>query len=287
MPTIPTENYLPQMAVITKIVVENSQIKTFDLAFVDPAKNAAFTYQPGQFMMVSVPHRGEAPISFSSTPTRPGTLSLSVRLAGSLTRTLHEMREGERVGLRGPYGRPFPMELLAGRNLLFVAGGIGLAPLRSVINYCLDKAESYGNLAILYGSRLPSDIAFHEEIQKWQGNRHVSCLLTVDEAERGWEGPVGLVTALLDCARVDPAQSSALICGPPRMIDSTLAELHARGFADQEIYTTMERHMKCGIGICRHCHLEGKLVCVDGPVFTRAQLLKIEEKRGQSGKIPS
>ena len=270
------ENYLPQSAIIAKIIEENSQIKTFEIVFSNRAVHKEFSYLPGQFMMVSVPHCGEAPISFSSSPTRPGGLSLSVRRAGQLTTALHTMKEGDHIGLRGPYGTPFNMEPLKGRDLLFVAGGIGLAPLRSVINYCLDNRQDYGRITILYGSRLPSDIAFRKDIEQWQHDSSITCLLTVDATEPGWEGPVGLVTALLDKIDINPAQSSGIVCGPPMMIGATLKELSNRGFADNNLITTMERHMKCGVGICRHCHMDGKLVCTDGPVFTLSQLREMD-----------
>ncbi|MDH4321969.1 MAG: FAD/NAD(P)-binding protein [Desulfobulbaceae bacterium] len=276
MQTIAPENYLPQSAVINKVIVENSQIKTFELAFTHPPTQQAFQYRPGQFMMVSVPHCGEAPISFSSSPTRPGAISLSVRKAGQLTSTMHALQAGDRVGLRGPYGTPFDMASFRGRDLLFVAGGIGLAPLRSVITSCLDNRADYGRIFILYGSRLPSDIAFHADISEWRQDAAITCLLTVDRAEPGWDGPVGLVTALLDQVEIDPARCTGIVCGPPMMIGATLNELSRRGLADDHLITTMERHMKCGVGICRHCHLDGKLVCTDGPVFTRAQLKKME-----------
>ncbi len=272
---IRTEDYLPRPAVIREIIAENSQIKTFVLALADQQANQAFTYKPGQFMMVSLPHRGEAPISFSSTPTRPGTFQLSVRRAGALTTAMHQLRAGDQIGLRGPYGRPFVMEDLQGRDLLFVAGGIGLAPLRSVINGCLDT-PGHGQLTILYGSRVPSDIAFRGDIDIWQQHPAVACHLTVDAAELGWDGPVGLVTGLLDQVASNPASSIALVCGPPVMITAVLTALGNMGFADEDILTTMERHMKCGIGVCRHCHLDSKLVCVDGPVFSQAQLKKLQ-----------
>lgn len=274
MSPIRTEDYLPRPAVVQEIIVENSQIKTFVLALADQQANQAFTYRPGQFMMVSLPHCGEAPISFSSTPTRPGTIALSVRRAGTLTTAMHALRAGDQVGLRGPYGRPFVMEELQGRDLLFVAGGIGLAPLRSVINGCLDT-PGHGKITILYGSRVPSDIAFRSDIDTWQHHPDVDCLLTVDAAEPGWDGAVGLVTTLLGQASVVPATTIALVCGPPVMIGAVLNALGDMGFTDDNILTTMERHMKCGIGVCRHCHLDSKLVCVDGPVFSRAQLKKL------------
>jgi len=276
MQVIPTEDYLPRTARIDKVIAENSQIKTFALSFTDRARQESFRYLPGQFMMVSIPHCGEAPISFSSTPTRPGAIHLSVRRAGKLTTAMHELKEGDLVGLRGPYGRPFDLEFFQGRDLLFVAGGIGLAPLKSVIDYCLDQGPNYGKITILYGSRVPSDIAFGQPIKEWRETAEVNCLLTVDAAEPGWEGEVGLVTSLLDKIEINPATQTAVVCGPPMMIGATLTELSRRGFSDEHLITTMERHMKCGVGICRHCHMDGKLVCVDGPVFNRAQLLQMD-----------
>lgn len=263
--------YLPKPAIIREVIAENAQIKTFVTVFRDERFNRSFTYEPGQFMMVSLPNYGEAPISISSTPTRPGTVELSVRNAGSLTSAMHQLKTGDYLGLRGPYGRPFPPDII-GRDLLFVAGGIGLAPLRSVINYCLDQGGSNGKKIIIYGSRSPSDIAFKDDIDVWQQRSGVTCLLTVDRAEEGWNGPVGVVTELLKNLDVDAQNSVALVCGPPIMIPFVLKRLRSMGFAEQDIWTTMERYMKCGVGLCGHCHMDDKLVCVDGPVFNGAEL---------------
>jgi NAD(P)H-flavin reductase len=276
MKTVQLEDYLPRPARVVEVRRENEQIKSFGLRFVDPEGNAAFAYQPGQFVMVSLPHCGEAPISLSSSPARPGMIRLSVRKAGRLTAAMHELREGAVIGLRGPYGRPFPMAELGRRDLLFVAGGIGLAPLASVISTCLADPQYQGSLTLLYGSRTPGDMAFQDDIKAWQAHPAMRCLLTVDQAETGWQGHVGLVTSLLDQAELAPATQSAVLCGPPLMIRAVMADLTARGFADQDIITTLERHMKCGVGVCRHCHLDGKLVCVDGPVFSLAQLRKMQ-----------
>lgn len=279
--TIITDIYLPRQARVEKLEVENSQITTFVLSFSDPQLNNTFRYEPGQFMMVSMPHCGEAPISISSTPTRPGTIHLSVRRAGKLTAAMHGLQVGDTIGLRGPYGKPFPMEQLEDRDLLFVAGGIGLAPLKGVLNGCLDQREHFGKLTVLYGSRTPSDIAFQADLALWQ-QQGVDCRLTVDMAEKGWNGEVGLVTSLMDDLNPDLGRSTALICGPPLMFRAVLGRLAAMGFNDEQVFTTMERHMKCGVGICRHCHLDGKLACVDGPVFSLAELrhLKIMELAG-------
>ncbi len=275
MHTVAADLYLPRQARIDGIVRENSQIKTFVLSFVDEEFNSAFRYQCGQFLMVSVPHCGEAPISFSSSPTRPGSIELSVRRAGRLTSALHEMQVGDRLGLRGPYGRPFPLAGLVGRDLLFVAGGIGLAPLRSVVNACLDAREHYGGITVLYGSRAPSDIAFAADLADWAKSPRFACRLSVDSAAPGWRGAVGPVTGLLTETGVDPEKSVALVCGPPLMIRAVLGMLSEKGLPDDRILTTMERQMKCGVGLCRHCHMEGKLVCVDGPVFSLAELKRL------------
>lgn len=281
MPQTIPDIYLPRQARVEQILVENSQISTFVLAFSAPLFNDTFRYQPGQFMLVSMPHCGEAPISISSTPTRPGNIHLSVRKAGKLTQAMHGLRVGDTLGLRGPYGRPFPMQELAGRDLLFVAGGIGLAPLRAVINGCLDQRDSFGALTVLYGSRTPSDIAFQADLAQWR-KQGVDCRLTVDAAEPGWEGSVGLVTSLMDQLTPEVSRSTALLCGPPLMFRAVLGRLEGMGFGDEQVLTTMERHMKCGVGICRHCHMDGKLACVDGPVFSLAELrrLKIMELEG-------
>jgi NAD(P)H-flavin reductase len=271
-----TDNiYLPHQARIIRVVAENAQIKTFELAFTDSARNQAFSYRPGQFMMVSIPHHGEAPISIASTPTRPGSLELSVRQAGHLTTAMHAMAVGDLVGLRGPYGRPFPVEACLGRDLVFVAGGIGLAPLRSLINFALDNRRDFGAITLLYGSRSPQDIAFSEDIRVWRDEAGVECLLTVDLADPGWQGAVGLVTTLLDQIHPDSARATGICCGPSVMIRAVLAELVRLGFSDDQCLTTLERHMKCGVGVCRHCHLDSTLVCVDGPVFTLAQLRRM------------
>lgn len=277
MEIVQADLYLPRSAEIKRVIEENSQIKTFILSFCDSTFNKSFSYELGQFMMVSVPHCGEAPISFSSSPVQRGSLELSVRKAGKLTGAMHAMQEGDVVGLRGPYGRSFDLDYFAGKDLLFVAGGIGLAPLRSVINTCISAERAAASITILYGSRVPSDIAFGADLKKWQDTENVSCLLTVDQEEPGWDGHTGLVTTLLDQCSADPAKTVALLCGPPLMISAVIADLSQRGFQDENIITTMERHMKCGVGVCRHCHMAGKLVCKDGPVFNLAELKDLGE----------
>jgi NAD(P)H-flavin reductase len=268
--------YLPIPAEIIEIIEENSQIKTFSVRFVSGEYHRKFNYRPGQFMMVSIPHCGEAPISISSSPALADTFHLSVRRAGKLTEAMHGLKQGDVIGLRGPYGKSFTIDNLLTKDLLFVAGGIGLAPLRSVINTCLtDPAFSDHKMEILYGSRTPLDIAFKTDLDAWQKDSRVECRLTVDLAEEGWKGAVGLVTSLLAEVKIEPTTSAALVCGPPLMIRAVLAELSLMGFSDENIITTLERYMKCGVGICRHCHMDSQLVCKDGPVYSLSQLKKL------------
>jgi len=266
------ESFIPRQAVIREVIRENGQIRTFRLELLD--KTSRFTFSSGQFLMLSVPHLGEAAISISSSPTALPLIDLSIRRAGKLTTGVHAMKAGAQVGIRGPFGRPFPVHDFTGRSLLFVAGGIGLAPLKGVIDYCLFQQEldeePVRDMTLLYGSRTPDDIAFQGVIERWQ-QQGVDCRLTVDEADSRWQGQVGLVTDLLDSCTVTE-KATALICGPPIMIRFVIARLSAMGCADENIITTLERHMKCGMGICGHCHLDGKLVCVDGPVFSLNQL---------------
>ena len=265
--------YLPMQAIIRGIVRENDLVNTYHLSLVDELANHRFSFQPGQFMMVSMPHLGEAPISFSSSPEAEDGFSLTIRNSGSLTGAIHQLRTGDIIGVRGPYGHPFPMERLLQAGLIFIAGGIGLAPLRPVIELGLTPERS-SPLTLLYGSRTAEYFCFASDFQRWQ-SRGLDLHLTVDQATDDWNGPVGLVTELLDQVEVQP-DAMALICGPDIMIQAVIKALQARGLPDERIITTLERRMKCGVGICGHCYLEDKLVCLDGPVFSAAQLASLQ-----------
>ncbi|MDH3349086.1 MAG: FAD/NAD(P)-binding protein [Desulfobulbaceae bacterium] len=267
--------YLPQPAVIKEIIVENELVKTFVFDFEDVLAAYDFRYQPGQFMMISAPHCGEAPISFSSSPSRPGSFELTIRKTGKLTNAFHQLQAGDVIGVRGPYGKPFPMEELKGKDLLFVAGGIGLAPLRSAIIYALDHRNDYGTIQVLYGSKQPDEQCFNVDLQEWQ-DQGVDCLVTVDKGDENWSGRVGLVTKLLEEINLTSNKLTALVCGPGIMIRFVLERLQEMGLSDDQMITTLERHMKCGVGICNHCYLDGRLVCVDGPVFYKSELTELE-----------
>ena len=268
--------YLPRRAIIKNIIEQNELVKTFAIVFDDAIYNSKFTYLPGQFMMLSMPHCGEAPFSFSSSPSLSSSFSLSIRKAGKLTSAVFELQSGDMIGVRGPYGRPFPMEELDGQNLLFVAGGIGMAPLRSVIEFCVDNRQDYGEITVLYGCKAPSEFCFQNDLEGWAEKGLIKMKYTVDKACEEWNGCVGLVTGLLDEVRISGTNTKALVCGPGVMIRFVVERLLQSGLQGSDIITTLERHMKCGIGICGHCHFESKMICTDGPVFKVSQLPGLE-----------
>ncbi len=262
--------YLPEQAIIRNIIPENQLVNTYELGLLDELTNHRFTFQPGQFMMISLPHQGEAAISFSSSPESMEGFALTIRNSGRLTAAVHELRKGDIIGVRGPYGKPFPLDQLAGKNLLFIAGGIGLAPLRPVIEHCLAHAGDFGRITLLYGSKTPEEFCFSRDFPRWKTGG-IDCRLTADQACGDWKGEIGLVTCLLNGVTVEEGDM-ALVCGPGIMIRFVLRQLQAMGMPAENILTTLERHMKCGVGTCGHCHMEEKLVCQDGPVFTAAEL---------------
>ena len=268
--------YLPRRAIINNVVEQNEFVKTFHIVFEDEIYNTNFKYLSGQFMMLSMPHCGEAPFSFSSSPSRPSSFSLSIRKAGKLTSEVFNLKSGDMIGIRGPYGKPFPMEDLSGQNLLFVAGGIGMAPLRSVVEFCIDHRDDYGDITVLYGCKAPGEFCFRDELDGWAKEGLITVKYTVDEACEEWNGCVGMVTGLLNEIKLIGSRNKALVCGPGVMIRFVVERLLQLGLQDTDIITTLERHMKCGIGICGHCHYDSKIICTDGPVFNVSQLPNLE-----------
>ncbi len=261
--------YLPDQAVVREIIRENHLVNTYHLDLVDELAGHRFSYEPGQFMMISMPHLGEAPISFSSNPDAGNGFSLTIRNSGSLTGAVHKLQVGDIIGVRGPYGNPFPMDRLAGQNLIIVAGGIGLAPLRPIIEQALAQPDKFGQITLCYGSRTIDDFCFTRDFDRWR--QGIDLRLTVDQGTPQWDGRVGLVTELLGDLTMDE-RDMALVCGPGVMIRFVIGLLKERGIPADRIFTTLERRMKCGVGICGHCHSGGRLICVDGPVFTAAEM---------------
>lgn len=265
----------PKPAIIKDSFVETTDTKTFILSFTDPRDMESFRYKPGQFIEISVPGVGEAPISITSSPSRSGFIELSIKRVGQLTEQIHTLKPGALVGIRGPYGNGFPYKEVTGRNLLFVAGGIGLAPLRSLINYVFDNRKEYGSVKILYGARTPGDIVFTRELESWAGKPDTEVLYTVDKAESTWQGEVGMVTGLIPRIKLTPDNYSAFVCGPPVMIPFVIKDLLAIGFKEENLISTLENYMKCGIGKCGHCLLGGKYLCIEGPVFRYSEMKKL------------
>lgn len=271
--------YLPKMAILDRVVEEIAEVRTFYWHFEDPAHQAAFKrFRPGQFAQVSVFGVGEFPASLPPSPTEPD-LFFTVRKVGSVTAALHALRPGDRFGVRGPYGNGFPMEEYAGRNLVFVAGGIGLIPLRSCLNYALDHRDRYGKIQLFYGARGLSDLMYLGALREWELTRDFECHLTVDRAENSWTGHVGVVGALFrkSGVQVPVEQTTAFVCGPPVMFRFVIRDLLALGYQETDIVSTLERYMKCGVGKCGHCCIGLAYVCADGPVFTYDQIKRLGE----------
>ena len=269
--------YLPKIASIRKVKPETYDTATFTLQLDDPTERKAFQYRPGQFVELSVFGAGEAPFCISSSGHGRDTFDLSVRKVGCVTDALHEMGEGGQVGVRGPLGNSFPFEEVEGKHILFVGGGIGLFPLRPQIEDVYRERDRFASITVLYGARTPDDLVYRDELEEWQQQEGMTCLLTVDVGAEGWTGNVGVVGTLLQKVEIDVPNAVVFVCGPPIMIRFVVQDLSGMGFGEEAIITTLERHMRCGIGKCNHCMIGDKWVCKDGPVFTYRQMKAMME----------
>ncbi len=260
------DTLVPMVGIVTDIRQETPDVKTFRVNA--PEGGKLFEHLPGQCAMLCVPGVGEAMFSITSSPTNKEYQEFSIKKCGVLTDYLHELKVGDEIMVRGPYGNNFPVETeLKGKDLLFVAGGIGLAPLRSVINYVLDNRDNYGKVDILYAARSAGDLVQLKEINEvWMNAKDVKVHLTIDRPQEGWDGHVGFVPAYLKELELS-ADKTVLVCGPPIMIKFVLAALTEMGYSKEQAYTTLELRMKCGIGKCGRCNIGSKYVCKDGPVF--------------------
>ena len=261
------DNIIPMLGVVTEIRTDTPDIKTFRVEAVGGGK--CFEHMPGQCAMLSVPGVGEAMFSITSSPTLKEYQEFSIKKCGCVTEWLHHMEVGQQITIRGPYGRPFPVDTeLLGKDLLFIAGGVGLAPLHSVINYVLDNRSDYGKVDIVYGSRSKDDLLDLPEIQSvWADpSSKMNVHLTIDGEQEGWDGHVGFVPNFVKELNYTPDRT-VLVCGPPIMIKFVLEALTEMGFEKTQVYTTMELRMKCGVGKCGRCNIGDKYVCKDGPVF--------------------
>ena len=270
--------YIPHPAIVKSIQPESPDTKTYMIVFEDKTLAKSFNYKPGQFVQVSLLGVGEAPISIASCPDQKGFLELTIRAVGKLTQAMHQLEPGDRIYIRGPYGNSFPLEEVKEKDLYFIAGGIGLPPLRGVIKSAFDRRGDFGKIKILYGAKTPCELCFREELKAWNKISDTEVLFTVDEPDQTWEQNVGVVTTLWDKTDMTTLSGVAYVCGPPVMIRFVIEKLLKSGFKDENIYITLERYMKCGIGKCGHCNVGEKFVCTDGPVFTYGQLKRFPDK---------
>lgn len=270
--------YLPLPARIVRVERMTPGHHVFQLRLLDARASAAWSHRPGQFVELSVVGVGECPISICSSPTRHGVLELCVRNAGRVTDALHRLGTGDLVGVRGPYGNGFPVEEMAGQDLLIVAGGLGMAPLRSLLGYALDRRELFGRITLLYGARTPQDMLFREELRTLLDVEGVDVRLTVDrDPSGGWPHAVGLLPDLFPTVQVAPARTYAAVVGPPIVYRFVLGELLRLGFKKDRILMSLERRMKCGVGKCGHCTVGYKYTCLDGPIFTYWDVINLPE----------
>jgi NAD(P)H-flavin reductase len=250
---------------VTRRTRETPDTWTLELS---PEREGALPeFAPGQFAMLYVFGKGEVPISVSGDLTRPGPLVLTIRRFGPVTAALCTSGEGANVGVRGPFGSSWPLRQAEGRDVLLVAGGIGLAPLRSAVYHLSANRERFGNVVLLYGGRSPAELLYREELEHWRGRFDMQVDVTVDRAPGGWRGRVGVVPNLIPRAELDPGDAVAMVCGPEVMMRFTAAALMDRGLAADRIFLTLERNMRCAIGLCGHCQLQHLFICKDGPVF--------------------
>jgi sulfhydrogenase subunit gamma (sulfur reductase) len=277
-PVMAANPYQPLRAHIVRTQVLVPDTHLFTLRFASERMAADFRHRPGQFVMLSVPGAGEAPISISSSPTRPEVLELCVRRVGRVTAALHRLRPNDVVGLRGPYGNGFPVEVLERNDVLLIAGGLGMAPLRSLLWYTLDARGRFGAITLLYGARTPRDMLFRDELVSLADRPDLTCLLTVDrDPDGGWTHTIGLLPSLLDRIRTAPATTYAAVCGPPVVYRFVLERLLALGFSKDRILMSLERRMKCGVGKCGHCSIGYKYTCLHGPIFTYWDAINLPE----------
>lgn len=269
--------YLPKLAVITSVIDETPDTKTFKLRLEDETFAGSFAWEPGQFAEVTVFGEGEAPIGFASSPLEKSFFEITVVERGKVTGAMHRLKVGDQVGIRGPFGNCWPLEGVRGMDLLIVGGGCGLAPIRPAILQVLADRKNYGEFWLLYGARTPADLNFKADLDQWAKRDDLHFLVSVDAADDGWTGNVGVVTTLLDKIKPDPNKTIAFTCGPPIMIKFTIMALLRMGFPEGSIVTSLERYMKCGVGKCGHCCINHVYVCTEGPVFTYQELKSLPE----------
>ncbi len=267
--------YKPMPATVAEVIQETGNIKTLRVILDNAEDMESFTYEPGQVGQLSVFGAGESTFVINSPPSRKDYLQFSVMQAGEVTAAIHRLSPGDKVGVRAPLGNFFPYNDWKGKDIFFVGGGIGMAPIRTIMLHLLERKADYGKISLLYGARSPRDMAFSYELEDWLRRPDLDCTLCIDAPFEGWEHKVGLIPNVLLELNPDPANCVAVLCGPPIMIKFTVQALQKLNFAPENIVTTLEKRMKCGIGICGRCNIGGRYVCVDGPVFTWKELQEL------------
>jgi NAD(P)H-flavin reductase len=273
----PTHPALTTPHVIQRVKKETRD--TFTLELTPSPNGSGFFFKPGQFNMLYMAGVGEVPISISGDPREPEKIIHTIRAYGAVTNRMRSLKSGDGLGVRGPFGRPWPIDHLIGHDILLIAGGIGVAPLRPVLYHILANRGKYGRVILLYGERSPGDLIYRRQIEQWRGRLDLGVEVTVDSARENWHGHVGVVTTLIPGLQFDSLNTFALLCGPEIMMHYTIKALEDRGLTEARIYVSMERHMKCGYGICGRCQLGPVFVCRDGPVFPFSQVKDLFRRR--------
>ena len=266
----------PEVVNIDEIAEEAPEVRTFYMSFLDKDVEREFRLKSGQFIMCTVFGAGEFAVSLPPSPEND-RFHITVRAVGKVTDALHALRPGDKLGVRGPFGNGFPFEEIKGKNIIYVAGGIGLIPLRSSIVHALQHRQEFGRIILLYGARSSADLLYQADIQEWKRQEGFETYIAIDRPEPGWDGEVGYVNQLIDRADVPVDNTVAFVCGPPIMFNAVISDLLARGMSENDIISTLERQMKCGIGKCQHCAIGRTLVCTDGPVYTYHQIKTLGE----------
>ncbi len=269
---------VPSLATIRRVIWETDDTYTL---LIDPPRGdgRTFAFNAGQFNMIYAFGTGESAISISSDPFRSNFLAHTIHRVGTVTSALSRLRRGDTIGLRGPFGSSWPLEEAVGKDVCIAAGGIGLAPLRPVIYTLLRRREEFGRIMILYGSRSPLDLLYRVELEEWSKAPNTEVIITVDRGDSSWKGHIGVVTSLFSYLKMDTPSTLAMVCGPEVMMKYTCEELERRGLSAGQIYLSMERNMKCGIGLCGHCQFGPKFICKDGPVFRLPQIKDLLDKK--------
>jgi NAD(P)H-flavin reductase len=264
-------------AEILNVIRLTDMEKLFQVRILDESEGERFSFLPGQFVMVEVPGYGEIPISISSSTSRTGYVELCIRRAGIVTGALHRAKRGARIGIRGPFGTHFPIETMKGHDVLLIAGGLGLAPLRSSIFAVIENRADFENVHILYGTKSPDQLLFDYQYEEWSRIDDIDLQVIVEEPDNEWTGPVGLITKLLDGIEIDPQRTFAIVCGPPVMFKFVCSRLSEQGMPMRRMFISLERRMHCGMGKCCRCNIGSTFTCMEGPVFDYWTVMNLKE----------